>query len=338
MECSVCECSASSPAFGRSQSAWQIAYGRSLIDPVQGHDVIATDEMNARAELKGDRDAVTELDRAKLAAAAAQLENPGLAGKLADAIGTPVERLLDRLPDAIQTRIDDATKAALEGALSVALKTMGDGGSEGSGPWNLSHKIAATMSGVAGGFFGAPALLAELPVTTGIMLRSIADIARSHGEDLSDPEAQLACLEVFALGSGGPEDETEKALEVVEGEGAGDEEYASASYYIARAALAQQVKATVAALAKGSVPGIPAAASSLVSKVTARYGLAVSEKAAAQAVPILGAVGGGLVNALFMDHFQDTAEAHFTVRQMERKYGIEPVEEVFEAAAKAQNS
>jgi hypothetical protein len=32
------------------------------------------------------------------------------------------------------------------------------------------------------------------------MLRSIADIARSEGEDLSNPETALACVEVFALG------------------------------------------------------------------------------------------------------------------------------------------
>ena len=44
------------------------------------------------------------------------------------------------------------------------------------------------------------ALPVELPVSTTIMLRSIADIARSEGEDLSDPETALACVEVFALG------------------------------------------------------------------------------------------------------------------------------------------
>ena len=40
----------------------------------------------------------------------------------------------------------------------------------------------------------------ELPVSTIIMLRSIADIARSEGEDLSDPESALSCVQVFALG------------------------------------------------------------------------------------------------------------------------------------------
>ena len=39
----------------------------------------------------------------------------------------------------------------------------------------------------------------ELPLTTTLMLQSIADIARHYGEDLRRPEARLACLEVFAL-------------------------------------------------------------------------------------------------------------------------------------------
>ena len=41
----------------------------------------------------------------------------------------------------------------------------------------------------------------ELPVTTTIILRSIADIARNEGESISENEVKLACL-VFALGGG----------------------------------------------------------------------------------------------------------------------------------------
>ena len=40
-------------------------------------------------------------------------------------------------------------------------------------------------SGAAGGAFGLATLPLELPVSTVIMLRSIADIAISEGEDLS---------------------------------------------------------------------------------------------------------------------------------------------------------
>ena len=39
------------------------------------------------------------------------------------------------------------------------------------------------------------------------------------------------------------------------------------------------------------------------------------------ALSILGAFGGAAVNAAFMDHFQSTARAHFTVRRLERIYG-----------------
>lgn len=64
----------------------------------------------------------------------------------------------------------------------------------------LLHRALATASGAAGGTFGLAALPVELPVSTIIMLRSIADIARSEGEDLKDPATALACVKVFALG------------------------------------------------------------------------------------------------------------------------------------------
>jgi hypothetical protein len=35
----------------------------------------------------------------------------------------------------------------------------------------------------------------------------------------------------------------------------------------------------------------------------------------------VGALGAATVNAIFMQHFQDIARAHFTVRRLERKYG-----------------
>ena len=44
----------------------------------------------------------------------------------------------------------------------------------------------------------------------------------------------------------------------------------------------------------------------------------MSEKLAAQAAPILGAIGGAAVNAAFADHFQTLARGHFIVRRLER--------------------
>jgi hypothetical protein len=47
----------------------------------------------------------------------------------------------------------------------------------------------------------------------------------------------------------------------------------------------------------------------------------ISDKVAAQAVPIVGSVGGASINLLFMNHFQSMARGHFIVRNLERKWG-----------------
>jgi hypothetical protein len=59
--------------------------------------------------------------------------------------------------------------------------------------------------------------------------------------------------------------------------------------------------------------------------------LFLSEKAAAQAVPAIGAAGGAIINTLFIDHFQDMARGHFIIRRLERKYGKEIVEHTYKA-------
>lgn len=272
---------------------------------------------------------LSKKDLAVLSAAVSRLERPSLASKLAAVIGIPVEKLLGWLPDSIQTQIDKLTEDALVHALNVARKTLSE--EPTTKPWNLTHKVAVTLSGVTGGMFGAPALFAELPVTTVIILRSVADIARAHGEDLSDPEVQLACLEVFALGSMGKQDATG-----VTSVGARREEsYVRSTYFVSRAAMAQQVTAAAEILTKGTTARGGSALTRLISKIASRFGVSVSEKVAAQAVPIVGAIGGGLINALFMDHFQNTAEAHFSVRRLERVHGTEVVRRQYERLAMA---
>jgi hypothetical protein len=47
-------------------------------------------------------------------------------------------------------------------------------------------------------------------------------------------------------------------------------------------------------------------------------------------VPVVGALGGAAVNYAFIDHFQDVARAHFTVRRLERAYGKDAVHVAYE--------
>jgi hypothetical protein len=253
-------------------------------------------------------------DYADLQAAVAKLESESFAMKVAAKAGMPVEALLRRLPGAAQSAIHVSVDKALQQCLRVALKAH-----RASGPslvFKRSHTAAAAVTGAVGGFFGLPGLVVELPITTTVMLHSIAEIARGEGEDLLNPESGLACLEVFALG---PQKDHREAQE--------------SAYYATRTALAQVTREAVSYLTrKGMVKESAPAVISFVGRIASRFGLEVSEKVAAEIVPIAGAVGGLTLNIVFSQHFQSLAEGHFTVRRLERKYGKEAVRLEYELA------
>jgi hypothetical protein len=67
----------------------------------------------------------------------------------------------------------------------------------------------------------------------------------------------------------------------------------------------------------------------LIAKIAERFGVQVSEKAALEFIPVIGAVGAAAINYAFTDLFQMKARGHFIVRRLERKYGKETVEEIY---------
>ena len=245
------------------------------------------------------------------------LEYRGMLRKLSDMLGARFERAIEYLPDIAQDKVEDVTNASLKTALDVAVRTM-DAKSE-SASWDLSHKLAGAAVGAVGGAFGLPSALIELPLSTAVMLRSVADIARANGEDLSKLETRLECLNVFALG-GGPDADGGDG-----GEPAADDGYDSA-YFATRVVLAQEIGAAAKSIAaRGLADDAASPVVKFLSKIAARYGVTVSEKMAAMAVPILGAAAGAAINVAFTSHFQSVARAHFAVRRLERKHGADPV-------------
>ena len=68
----------------------------------------------------------------------------------------------------------------------------------------------------------------------------------------------------------------------------------------------------------------------LLAQIASRFGVVVTQKLAAQAVPVIGALGGAAVNYAFIDHFQEIAQAHFTVRRLERRYGKDVVKTAYD--------
>src|ERR1700722_18438132 len=247
------------------------------------------------------------------------LESPSLTMKLASVVGSPIEKLMARMPNIAQEKIDDATQAALKKCLQLALRTLGKTSIDGvvlpsEKPHNLMHKLAVATTGAAGGAFGLFALPVELPVTTTLMFRSICDIARSEGEDLSSIDAQLQCLTVLGMGGASKADD--------------DADY---GYFIMRGALAQAVsKASSEIATKGFSAHGSAALLRLLNTIASRFSVQASEQIAAKSIPAIGAVLGAMVNTVFMDHFQLVAHGHFTVRRLERQYGTELVESAYQ--------
>ncbi|HLN07678.1 MAG TPA: EcsC family protein [Xanthobacteraceae bacterium] len=253
---------------------------------------------------------LTEADHRALSSAVLSLENPGLAARLTSLAGTPVELMGKMLPPGASGIISAAVTKGLDAALAVALRTMRNGPQAGS---HLFHRALAAASGAIGGSFGLATLAVELPISTIIMLRSIADIARSEGEDLRSPETALACVEVFALG------------------GRPGADAAESGYFAVRSVLATSVTEAARFIARRGIvePGAPVIVR-FIAQVGSRFGAVVTQKFAVQAVPVIGAVGGAAVNYAFIDHFQTVARAHFTIRRLERSYGKDVVRSEYE--------
>jgi hypothetical protein len=255
-------------------------------------------------------------DHAALMAAVHRLEHIGPALRIANAVGRKVNFLKTLAPEKAAKIVDGATMAAMKIALRAALASLYG---KPVRDRDRAHKLLAAASGAAGGALGLASLPFELPVTTTVMLRSIADIARAEGEDLTDPESAMACLEVFALDGREPTDNISES-----------------GYFAVRGLLARSISEAARYIAsRGVVDEAAPALVKLLAQIGARFGFVVSQKFLAQATPALGAVGGAAINLAFIDHFQSLAKGHFTVRRLERKYGPVHVRSEYERIAAA---
>lgn len=254
--------------------------------------------------------------------AVAFLEKPSFLIQAAQALGKPLEKIQNSLPQKMQKKISEVTLQALQKGLATAIFTLpaGEGIPQNAANSRKFHVAATAVTGAVGGFFGSFALAIELPVTTTIMLRSIASTAHSFGQDLSDPKVQLECLQVFAMGAST----------------SGQSEMES-SYFSQRVALELLIKNVagvggkgtarefLSALEKGFLPTV----TRLLTRIAARFEIVVSEKFMAEALPILGAVGGATLNILFMDYFNKVAYFHFGLKSLEKKYSAEVVQAAY---------
>ncbi len=201
----------------------------------------------------------------------------GGAINLLNVIGGRAEGLLDRLPQAAQSGLQDATRRALEQALKAAQSSRDVVPDQKS--W-LNTTVGAAM-GAVGGVGGLPTALAELPVTTTLLLRIIQGVAVEYDFDPNSESVQFDCIEVFA--SAGP---------------LADDDGADLGFLSARVTL------TGAAL------------QGIIARVAPRLATVLGQKLAAQTVPVLGAVAGAATNYAYTNYYQEMAHVHFGLRKL----------------------
>jgi hypothetical protein len=219
-------------------------------------------------------------------------------GRLMSALeqaGRFVQMGLNRLPPDVQKMVAERARDGLELAFRTAILGMEPGTRpERSG----AYRLGGVLSGAMGGMGGFATTLAELPVTTGLIMRSVADIARGQGLDLRDPAVRAACIEVFAFG--GPLEEDDDA---------------DIAFWATR--LAGQEMAQ------------------LMASVVVRYAPNMMTKLGAQAVPLVGAAVGAGLNLVYMDFYQRMARVVFALQPLEQAEGRAAVRRRFAAVVDA---
>lgn len=225
------------------------------------------------------KSAIAELD-----ALALRYNRAGGVGlQVLNLVGTQAENLLERLPDSVKTRLETATERALGIALDAAgqsRKRVGD-----APAW--LNRAATTAMGAAGGLGGLPSALAELPVTTTVLLRAIQGIATEYGYDPERADIRAECLSVFA--AAGP-------LEHDDG--------ANMAFLSARVTLTG-----------ATVHGV-------ISRIAPRLATVLGQKLAAQTVPVVGAVAGAATNYAYTSYYQEMAHVHFGLKRLSETHSI----------------
>jgi hypothetical protein len=218
-------------------------------------------------------DVETELDRLAQRYRAAN----GMGMNVLNLIGGSAENLLNRLPKSLRGNLERATLSALQQAMKAAHSSRSLVPDQKS--W-LNQAVSAAM-GAAGGVGGLPTALAELPVTTTLLLRVIQGVAVEHGFDPEAENVQFDCVQVFS--AAGP---------------LSGDDGADLGFLAARVTLTGKAMQTV------------------IHRIAPKLAVVMGQKLAAQTVPVLGAVAGAATNYAYTSYYQEMAHVHFGLRKL----------------------
>lgn len=214
--------------------------------------------------------------------------------------GGPVLALLNRLGGGIEAQLGQLPprlRAEMRRAVRIGLEAAFGLGARAPALGRRGTMAAAVASGAAGGAGGIATALAEMPVTIALILRAVQDEARAQGFDPAEPGLRAASLQVFAAGS------------PVGGDEGGDSAFLSTRLALTGPALQE-----------------------LLARVAPRLAATLTQKLAAQAVPVIGAVSGAAVNAAYLRYFREMARIRFALMRLSVRHGGPEVVAAFAAA------
>jgi hypothetical protein len=225
-----------------------------------------------------------------------QIRANGPMMRLVNKFGGKIEGQMAHLPQGVRDQIESITSHALRRAVTVA--------GHGRRAPDLGPRAApalVALTGAVGGAGGIATALAELPFTVTVILHAILRAAEAEGFDTMLPEVRAEALRV--LTAGGP---------------LKDDDGINTSFIGARMTL------TGPALHQ------------LLARIVPGFAAVLSQKLAAQSVPVLGAVSGAALNAAFLTHYRELAHIRFGLLRLTALHGAAPVRAGFEQALKAQ--
>ncbi len=202
-------------------------------------------------------------------------------------VGGQAETQLARLPPQVTDIINQATEKALLLLAQAAHRSTEEKGSllKSVSPPN---KVIAAGLGTIGGFGGVASTVVEIPVTIGLYLRTIEDVAAENGFDTTRENCRMECIQVLA--AGGP---------------LADDDGSNTAFLAARIAT------------RGTT------AQALVARVAPRLATVLSQKLGTQAVPVMGALTGATINLVYAQYYQDMARVHFGLWRLAKDHCLE---------------
>ena len=159
------------------------------------------------------------------------------------------------------------------------------------------HRWAVIASGAAGGAVGLAGAFAEMPVALVLFLQAIRQEAREAGLDPDREGVRLATLDILTSGR------------AIAASGALDPAFVSGRLALAGPTL-----------------------SGWIARAASRLVPVLGQRLAASAVPLVGALGGAVLNAAWLDQYRNLARIRFRLMVLAEHHGTEAVLAAFARA------